>query len=69
MEKVIFRLSDMRAMGYPLEYCRNLVNIPGQNFAWKQNPRKENSPILIDYPEFLKFREKEIARSRQKGKV
>lgn len=63
-EKKIYRLKELRAMGYPTEYCRNLVHIPGQKFAWKQDPRKKNSPILIDLDEFLKFREKEIAASQ-----
>ena len=56
--KTILRLKEMIDMGYPIEFCRNLIFIPGQDFAFKENPERKNSPILVDYERFLKYRDK-----------
>ena len=65
-QKKIYRLKEMIEMGYPTEYCRNLLHIPGQKFAWKEDPKKINSPVLVDYEEFLKFREGQIRMSAER---
>lgn len=50
--------------GYKPKYLKSLYHFPGQNFAIKLNPLKQNSTIMYDLDAFYKW----IAKmNRKKG--
>lgn len=51
-------------MGYPEEYVRNLVQRRDQTFAWREDPRKPNSPYLIDLERLEKWKDRQIKAAR-----
>ena len=53
------RISEAAALtGYKPDYLKSLYHFPGQNFAIKMNPLKNNSPIMYDMDAFYKWIEK-----------
>lgn len=57
-----YRLPVMRQqalhkeMGFPMAYLNRAYRAPGQDFAWKMNAAKPNSPIIFDTEKFEKWR-------------
>lgn len=64
VEKKIATIRDMVDMGYPEDYIRNLVQRRDQTFAWKEDPRKPNSPYLIDLARLEKWKDRQIRAAR-----
>ena len=58
--KAIMRVKELEEMGYPREYLFRAYYSRNQDFAWKQNPMKSNSPVLFDTEKFEKWRLKDI---------
>lgn len=59
--KPVMRITELEDMGFPREHLEYCYRKKGQNFAWKLNPTKSNSPIIFDTEEFEKFRLRLIA--------
>ena len=59
------RLSELRKMGFPETYLMNVYFDQSQNFAWKMDVRKQNSPILFETEKFEEYRQKQIKIDRQ----
>lgn len=49
-------MSELRRMGIAESFLRLAYSDEKQNFAWKANPTKENSPILYDTEGLEKYR-------------
>jgi len=55
--KKIMKMSALiEENGFTKTYLKSLVHLPGQDFAWKQNPLKRNSPWVFDTEKFEKHR-------------
>ena len=63
--KQIMRLSELRKMGFPETYLLNAYFDRNQNFAWKMDVRKSNSPILFETEKFEEYRQKQMSIDRQ----
>lgn len=62
--KRIMRMSELeRKMGFPHRFLLLAYRSYGQDFAWKINPQKRNSPIVFDTEKFEKYRLKTIKAS------
>lgn len=59
-QKQIMRMSELAKMGFPVLYLLSAYRTPGQTFAFRMNPLKENSPIIFDTVGFEKWRQKSI---------
>lgn len=55
MPKYIRVTKAAELTGYKADYLKDLYHFPGQNFAIKMNPLKNNSPIMYDVDAFLKW--------------
>lgn len=65
-EKKVMKISELKKIGFSEDYLLEIARHPNQDFAWKQNPGKINSPLLFDTDRLQKFLDKQIAV--QKGK-
>lgn len=54
--KQVMTITELKAMGYPEEWLREIYRNRHQTIAWKMNPNKKNSPILFDTEELEKYR-------------
>jgi hypothetical protein len=54
--KQVMRLSELKTMGIPEEFLMNAYRSRNQNFAWKLDMTKKNSPILFDTSGFEEYR-------------
>lgn len=59
-EKPMMRTAELIRMGFSPEYLRRAYGTPGQRFATKINPLKQNSAILFDTAEFERWRISDI---------
>jgi len=62
--KPIMRLSELKKIGFPEALLRKAVREPGQTFATRTDPYRENSPIVFDTEGFEVWRKKQ-ARATQ----
>lgn len=58
--KKIMRKTELMKLGFPEEFLMFAYRFPGQNFASKVNPTKNNSPIFFETEGFEKWRMKQI---------
>lgn len=58
--KQIMRMSELAKIGFPVTYLLSAYRTPGQTFASKINPLKENSPIIFDTTGLEVWRQKSI---------
>lgn len=61
--KPVMTASELRKMGFTREIIEKAFREPGQTFAWKVDPFKRNSPIMIDTEGFEKWRLKQVRAS------
>ena len=54
--KQVMRMKELLAMGFPEEFLLKAYRAEKQNFAWKLDMTKKNSPILFDTEQFEKYR-------------
>ncbi len=59
--KAVMRITELEEMGFPREFLEYCYRKKGQDFAWKVNPAKPNSPIVFDTEIFDKWRMRMIA--------
>ena len=64
--KPVMRITELIEMGFSYPYLRRAYGSPGQRFATKINPLKNNSAFLFDTEEFEKWRVQDI-ENQQKG--
>lgn len=64
-EKPIMKTSELIKMGYTRDYLLGLYALPDQDFAWKQNMTKKNSPIFFDTEKLEEYRQNQIKLERQ----
>lgn len=62
--KPVMTASELKKMGFTREILTKAFKDPGQTFAWKVNPFKRNSPIMVDTEGFEKWRLKQVRASR-----
>lgn len=56
--KKVMRTNELVKIGFPKEYL--MAAYRTQQFAWKADPGKRNSPILFDTEELEKYRQQQI---------
>lgn len=68
--KPVMRLTELNhEMGFSREYLFRAYYSPNQDFAWKQNPAKNNSPILFETEKFEKWRIRDVqTQTRARGR-
>lgn len=64
--KPVMRITELIEMGFSYPYLRRAYGSPGQRFATKINPLKNNSAFLFDTEEFEKWRVQDI-ENQMKG--
>ena len=64
--KPVMKTAELVRMGFSPEYLRRAYGSPGQRFATKINPLKNNSAFLFDTEEFEKWRVQDI-ENQMKG--
>lgn len=64
--KKVMSITEMVDVGYPRAYMNQMVNIPGQDFAFKTS---EKGKWMIDTEAFEKFKEKRQKRMGRTGEV
>lgn len=57
--KKVMRMTELVKMGFPEEMLRQATMEQGQTFAWKNNPKARNSPLMFDTEEFEKWRQRQ----------
>lgn len=62
--KEVMRQQELLKMGFDECFLCRAFNTPGQDFAWKNDPFKKNSPILFDTKGFEKWRLKQVRLSQ-----
>ncbi len=50
---------ELMKMGLSLQYLNRAIAVPGQTFAFKQDPSKKTSPYIFDTQGFEKWRVKD----------
>ncbi len=58
--KPIMRLNELCRLGFSKEYLKNVFADPKQDFAWKMDMTKSNSPILFDTVGFEEYRKNQV---------
>ena len=66
--KPIMKVSELIKMGYTRDYLLGIYALPTQDFAWKQNPTKKNSPIFFDTARLEEHRQGQIKLEQQAKK-
>lgn len=66
--KAVMRISELKRMGFPEEFLLRAYRSANQNFAWKIDTTKSNSPILFDTELFEVYRLKQISIENQINK-
>ena len=64
--KPVMRITELIEMGFSYPSLRRAYGSPGQRFATKINPLKNNSAFLFDTEEFEKWRVQDI-ENQMKG--
>lgn len=65
--KPIMKISELIEMGFTRDYLLGIYALPTQDFAWKQNATKRNSPIMFDTEKLEEYRLRQI-KLEQKAK-
>ena len=60
--------NELIKMGLSEKYLYRAIAVPGQRFAFKENPANKNSPIKFDTVEFEKWRIKD-AEMQEKARA
>lgn len=63
--KPIMRLNELREMGFCKEFLKDAYADPKQDFAWKIDATKRNSPIMFDTVGFEKYRQEQVAMQQK----
>ena len=63
--KKVMRMTELVKMGFPEETLRKATMEKGQTFAWKNNPKARNSPLMFDTTEFEKWRQRQAKTTTQ----
>lgn len=63
--KKVMRMTELVKMGFPEEMLRKATLENGQTFAWKNNPKARNSPLMFDTEGFEKWRLKQAKTTTQ----
>lgn len=67
-KKIMNRKEMIQQMGFPEAYLMRAFSIPGQTFAWRQNPVNRTSPILFDTAGFEEWRIKDC-KSQERART
>ena len=67
--KQVMKMRELLAMGFPEEFLLKAYRSEKQNFAWKLDMTKKNSPILFDTEEFEKYRTTLICIEKKSNKI
>lgn len=70
--KPVMRKAELVKLGYPEEWLMDAYNDKTQDFAWKIDPTKSNSPIIYDTDGLEKYRQKTIdlqSQMRRRGRM
>ena len=54
--KQVMTISELKKMGFPEEWLRNICRDRHQNIAWQMDKSKPNSPFVFDTEELEKYR-------------
>ena len=66
--KPVMKTSELMKMGFGRDYLLTVYASPTQNFAWKQDATKKNSPIFFDTEGFEAYRQEQIKLEQQAKK-
>lgn len=66
--KPIMKISELIKMGFTRDYLLNIYALPTQDFAWKQNATKKNSPIMFETEKLEEYRQNQIKLEQQSKK-
>lgn len=66
--KPIMKVSELIKMGYTRDYLLSIYALPTQDFAWKQNATKKNSPIMFETDKLEEYRQNQIKLEQQAKK-
>lgn len=66
--KPIMKISELIKMGFTRDYLLGIYANPKQNFAWKQNATKKNSPIFFETERLEEWRQEQIKLEQQAKK-
>lgn len=66
--KPIMKVSELIKMGYTRDYLLGIYALPTQDFAWKQNVTKKNSPIMFETAKLEEYRQNQIKLEQQTKK-
>ena len=66
--KPIMKISELIKMGFTRDYLLGIYASPNQDFAWKQNTTKKNSPIMFETEKLEAWRQEQIKLEQQAKK-
>lgn len=66
--KPIMKISELTKLGYTKDYLLGIYALPTQDFAWKQNATKKNSPIFFETAKLEEYRKNQIRLEQQAKK-
>ncbi len=67
--KPVMRMSELRKMVFPETFLMQAYSNKNQNFAWKLDMAKSNSPILFDTEGFEQYRFDLIHQEKKANKI